>query len=111
LHADPSGEHAAVARQSIGHLGGILTAHLEHEERDMEPISAGNHKSSQIKAAQKAVRRAHRGNQGTLFAWLQDGADADARRGLRREVPSPVLYVITRTGGRRYNRTVAPVWA
>jgi hypothetical protein len=32
-------------------------------------------------------------------------------KGLRREVPRPVLYVVTRTSGRRYRRTVAPVWA
>ena len=76
----------------------------------MEPISVANHARPEIKGAQKAVRRAHRGNTGTLFAWLLDGADPDAVRGLRREVPRPVLYVITRTGGRRYRRTVSPVW-
>jgi hemerythrin-like domain-containing protein len=110
FQADPTTEHATAARQTVGRLGAVLTAHLEHEERDMEPISAANHKSPQIKTAQKVVRKAHRGNQGTLFAWLQDGADADARRALRREVPAPVLFVISRTAGRRYNRTIAPVW-
>jgi hypothetical protein len=57
------------------------------------------------------VRRAHRGNTGTLFAWLLDGADDAAVRGLRREVPRPVLFVVTRTSGRRYRRTVSRVWA
>jgi hypothetical protein len=47
---------------------------------------------------------------GTLFAWLLDGADDDAVRGVRREVPRPVLFVITQTSGRRYRRTVASVW-
>jgi hypothetical protein len=89
----------------------VVNEHLAHEERELEPRSAEFHATPEIKAAQKRVRRAHRGNQGTLFAWLLDGADADAKQGLRREVPAPVLFVISRVGGRRYRRTVAPVWA
>ncbi len=104
-------DSANQARTAIGSLSRVLLDHLEHEERDMEPISAEHHASAQIKAAQKRVRVAHRGNQGTLFAWLLDGADADAIRGLRREVPRPILAVITRTAGRRYRRTIAPTWA
>lgn len=56
------------------------------------------------------MRRSHRGNAGTLFAWLLDGADDAAVRGLRREVPPPVLAVVTRMGGRRCRRTIANVW-
>ncbi len=108
---EPGSASATTARAAIAHLASVLIDHLAHEERDMEPISAEHHASPQIKTAQKVVRKAHRGNQGTLFAWLQDGADADAIRGLRREVPRPVLWLITRTSGRHYRRTIAPVWA
>ncbi len=73
----------------------------------MEPISAAHHAAPTMKAAQKTVRRTHRGNTGTLFTWLLDGADDATVRGRRREVPRPVLYVITRTSGRRYRRTVS----
>lgn len=111
FRTSPDAGTASATRTAIAHLTDVLTAHLAHEEADMEPISAANHRSAQIKAAQGAVRKAHRGNTGTLFAWLQDGADADAIRGLRREVPRPVLFLITRTVGRRYRRTVAPVWS
>jgi hemerythrin-like domain-containing protein len=111
FRAAPDADATTTARAAIAHLADVLTNHLAHEERDMEPISAAHHASAQIKAAQKTVRKAHRGNQGTLFAWLLDGADADAIRGLRREVPRPVLFVITRTAGRRYNRTIRPTWA
>jgi hypothetical protein len=107
---DPGPDTAASARAAVNTLRDVLTDHLAHEERDMEPISAANHAAPPIVAAQKTVRRAHRGNTGTLFAWLLDGADDDAVRGLRREVRRPVLFVITRTGGRRYRRTVATVW-
>jgi hemerythrin-like domain-containing protein len=111
FHADPSAANAKVARDSIGDLEAVLTSHLAHEERDLEPRAAEFHATPEIKDAQKRVRRVHRGNQGTLFAWLLDGADADAKIGLRREVPPPVLYVISRVGGRGYRRNVAPIWA
>ncbi|MGH9172551.1 MAG: hypothetical protein ACRD0Z_17070 [Acidimicrobiales bacterium] len=110
FRAQPSPGDAAAARIAISDLGAVLAEHLAHEERDMEPLSVAHHASPQIKSAQKQVRRAHRGNQGTLLAWLLDGADDDAIRGLRREVPRPVLFLISRVGGRRYRRTVSPVW-
>jgi hemerythrin-like domain-containing protein len=108
---DPEADAVASARNAIAELRAVLTDHLTHEERDMEPISAAQHADPQLVEAQKAVRRAHRGNTGTLFAWLLDGADPAAVRGLRREVPRPVLYILVRTSGRRYRRTVSPVWA
>jgi hypothetical protein len=111
FRASPSTSTAMAARAAIAELAAVSTIHLVHEEREMEPIAASNSAKPEMKAAQKAVRRAHRGNTGTFFAWLLDGADAETVKGLRREVPRPVLFVVTRTGGRRYRRTVAPVWA
>ena len=64
-----------------------------------------------MEACQKAVRKAHKGNSGTFFTWLLDGADPDAKAGLRREVPPPVLFVISRIGGRDYTRHIASVWS
>ena len=111
FRAGPSTSTAMAARAAITELAAVSTTHLVHEEREMEPIAASNYARPEMKAAQKAVRRAHRGNTGTFFAWLLDGADSETVKGLRREVPRPVLYVVTRTSGRRYRRTVAPVWA
>jgi hemerythrin-like domain-containing protein len=108
---DPDAEAVARARGAIAELSAVLIDHLAHEERDMEPISVAQHADPQLVAAQKTVRRAHRGNTGTLFAWLLDGADPAAVRGLRREVPRPVIYILIRTSGRRYRRTVSPIWA
>jgi iron-sulfur cluster repair protein YtfE (RIC family) len=111
FHADPTDRDTDAARSAVTRLSEVLLAHLAHEERDMEPLSAANHKTPQLKRAQRVVRQAHKGNTGTLFAWLQDGADADARAGLRREVPPPVLFTISRVGGRHYNRHIAPIWS
>jgi hypothetical protein len=111
FHADPSEQKTASARTAVAALTSAITEHLDHEERDLEPFAVAQKAAPQMKAAQKAVRKAHKGNQGTFFAWLLDGASADDARGLRREIPPPVVFVISRVGGRRYTRTVAPVWA
>jgi hypothetical protein len=107
---EPDPKSAAAARAAVAELADVLTSHLAHEERDMEPISAAHHASPEHLAAQKTARRSHRGNTGTLMAWLLDEADEVVVRGLRREVPRPVLFVLTRTSGRRYRRTVSSVW-
>ena len=110
LAADPTAEKAAAARAAVTGLDGVVTGHLTHEERDLEPLLAAQHDAPAMKAAVKDVRKAHKGNAGSFFAWLLDGADADDVKGLRRQVPPPVLFVISRFGGRRYAREIASVW-
>ena len=110
FQSSPSISSASAARAAVASLSQVLLDHLAHEERDLEPISAANHKTPQIKTAQTVVRKAHKGNTGTLFAWLSDGANADDKAGLRREMPAPVLFVISRVGGRNYNRRIAATW-
>lgn len=112
LRQGPTADNARTARESVGAFGAILTEHLAHEERDLEPFAATSLKgSAQWKATQAAVRKAHQGQTGTFVAWLSDGADADARAGLAREIPPPVLFVLNRFGGRDYRRRIAPVWS
>ena len=110
FHAEPSQENASNAHATVSELKRVTLTHLDHEERDMEPIAAAHRSSTQMKAAQKAVRRAHKGQAGDFFAWLLDGAGPDAKAALRQEVPPPVLFVISRVGGRGYRRLIAPMW-
>lgn len=110
LGLDPSGGAASSARSSIGRLTDVLFKHLDHEERDMEPISAAHANRPEMKAAVKRVIKSHRGQLGSLVAWLQDGADADARRGLRREIPPPVVFLLATLPGRKYRRDIGSVW-
>lgn len=111
LAADPTADNAVTARAAVTELDGVVTGHLTHEERDLEPLLAAQHDAPPMKAAVKNVRKAHKGNAGAFFAWLLDGADADDVKGLRRQVPPPVLFVISRFGGRRYTKEVASVWS
>ena len=46
-----------------------------------------------------------------FFAWLSDGCDDDAGRIIRREVPGPILWLLTHVGGRSYNRQIATIWS
>jgi hypothetical protein len=110
LSADISGATVDRAHAAVLELRGVVRAHLEHEEHDLEPFAAGHVATPQLKHARAAVRKAHNGSLGTFLAWLQDDADRAAAAGLRREIPPPVLFVLTRLGGRRYRREIAAAW-
>jgi hypothetical protein len=110
FHADPSAADAATARAAIGELKDTVESHLAHEERDLEPFTVSQLATPRLKAAQAAVRKSHKGGVGTFFAWLVDGGDPDVAVAMRHEVPAPVLFVLSRVGGRDYKRRIAPVW-
>jgi hypothetical protein len=109
--ASPTQTNAEAAHAGLARLRTVLVTHLDHEERDLEPIAHAYRDTDAWKAAQKAVRKAHPGNVGTFLAWLQDGADAETMARLRSEIPAPVVFLLSRLGGRRYRREVAPTWA
>jgi hypothetical protein len=110
FHADPTAQNATAARRDVTGVQDAFNAHVTHEERDLEPFMVGHKDTPEMKAALKTVRKAHKGVSGTFFAWLMDGADPDAAAQLRKEVPAPVVFVISRVGGRDYNRRIASVW-
>jgi hypothetical protein len=107
---DPSQTSLDAAKGAIAQLQVVLEEHLKHEERDLEPWSATPMKKPELKAAQVAVRKAHKGGAGTFAAWLQDGASPDDVAALKREIPAPVLAVMTRIPGRHYRKEIAPIW-
>lgn len=110
LRRTPTASNAEAARAAIAGLSEVLNEHFTHEERDLEPFAAGHRETAELKQAQATVRKAHKGVAGTFAAWLLDGADEDAKARLRKEIPPPVLFVLSRVAGRRYNQEIAPVW-
>jgi hypothetical protein len=106
----PTASNAEAARAAIAGLSTVLNEHFTHEERELEPFAVGHRETPEIKQAQSAVRKAHKGVAGTFAAWLIDGADDDAKARLRKEIPPPVLFVLTRIPGRHYNRDIAAAW-
>jgi hemerythrin-like domain-containing protein len=111
LSGDPSSARAANARAAIGELGEVLREHLAHEEANLEPWVATVRSTPQMKRAQAAVRKAHKGQSGTFVAWLLDGAEPEHVAGLKREIPQPVVAFLNAVPGRHYRRNIAPVWA
>ena len=59
----------------------------------------------------KFSRRTGVGKAGAFMAWLEDGATAEEKAGLRDNVPGPVVTIIGGLFGRDYRKEVAPVWA
>jgi hemerythrin-like domain-containing protein len=110
FRATPTAANAESVRAAIRALDAVLNEHFTHEERDLEPFAAGHRETPEMKQAQATVRKAHKGEAGTFAAWLLDGADDDAKARLRKEIPPPVLFVLSRIPGRHYNRDIAPVW-
>ena len=111
LALEPSSQNAVTARAAVAGLGEVLLDHLAHEERDLEPISAAYQDSAPMEAALKQVKKAHFTSMGNFVEFLQDGASEADRAAMRKELPAPVIFLFGKLAGRRYRRTIAPVWA
>ena len=112
LQQSPTEDNARTARDAVAAFGAILTTTSPTRSATSSRSRSTTLKGSpQWKTTQAAVRKAHKGNTGTFIAWLSDGADADARAGLAKELPAPVLFVIRTFGGRDYQRRIASVWS
>src|SRR5215210_523114 len=110
LASNPDQANMNQARAACATLDEIVDSHFSHEERDLEPMMAAAIASPQWKDAQAKIRKTQSPREtGVYFAWLLDHADPDARAFVRREIPRPVLFVLSRVLGRSYNRITA-VW-
>ena len=110
LEAEPTAARAETTRISVEHLGKVLLDHLDHEERDLEPITAAYQDAPPMKAALTQVKKAHFKSMGNFVEWLQDGADASDLAGMHKHLPPPVTFVFGKIAGRRYRREIAPTW-
>ena len=105
-----SAADAATARASVLRTRAVVDQHLTHEETELEPQLHPHTDSPEWKAVEKKLSRQPPGVAGPFFAWLTDGMSDEHRAFLRSLVPAPVVTVLARVFGRRYNREVAPVW-
>jgi hemerythrin-like domain-containing protein len=105
-----SAADAQAARESVGRTRTVVERHLAHEETDLEPQLEPHLETPEWKAVEKKLRSVSPTEAGCFFAWLTDGMTDDGRTFLRKTVPTPVVVVLSKTFGRRYNKDVAPVW-
>lgn len=107
-----SAEDAAAARAAFTTLRSVTIAHLDHEEAELESIYLQQHDRPELQAMVAAFRKdSGPPKAGQMFAWLLDGADDAERAALRALVPGPVVTIFSTLFGRRYRKTVAPVWS
>ena len=108
--ASASAADAAEARASVGRTQEVVERHLAHEENELEPQLQPHLETPEWKAVEKQLRKAPPKVAGNFFAWLTDGMSEPGRAYLRSTVPTPVVALLSRLFGRRYNKEVAPVW-
>lgn len=112
LAADPTEANVEQAKSAFAELTTAVESHFAHEERDLDPFMIANMQAPPMQRAAKQIRTAQTPMEaGSYLAWLQDGADAEARAFLGQQIPKPILVVFSRLLGRSYRKGVAPVWA
>jgi hemerythrin-like domain-containing protein len=101
---------ARTAHERVVHAQEVVDRHLDHEERDLEPVMISHAESDEWKAVEKQLRRQPPRVAGPFFAWIQDDMGAEERSYLESAVPGPVRFLMSRVFGRSYHREIAPVW-
>jgi hypothetical protein len=110
LERTASRADAATALAACEKLREVTIAHLDHEEAEIENVYLSKRDTPEIKAMGRAFARVSPAKGGRFFAWLLDGASADEKAAVTKEVPGPVLSVISGVFGRGYRKNVATVW-
>jgi hypothetical protein len=110
LATSGSGAATATARASVVRTQAVVERHLAHEESELEPQLQPLLETPEWKAVEKKLSREPPSVAGPFFAWLTDGMSEDHRAYLRSLIPAPVVTVLAKVFGRRYNRDIAPVW-
>jgi hypothetical protein len=112
LAASATRADADLAASAMARLQEAAVTHLDHEERETEPVFAEHAGSEALKEMSKKFSRSMSiGAAGVYMAWLQDGATPEESAALRSTIPGPVLTILGKVVGRRYHREVAPVWS
>ncbi len=110
LACTPDVEQSQAALAAMNKLQAVTVQHLDHEEAELEDVYLTKRDTPQIKAMGRAFSKVSPARGGQFFAWVLDGASADERAAVTRDVPGPVLSVIGGIFGRSYRKNIASVW-
>ena len=99
------------ALDAVRRLHDATVPHLEHEERELEPLLQGGFAHSpQAKEMEQALRSGGLPRAGVMMTWLADGAGPAETAALHRLIPAPLRLLLIGVLGRGYRRDVASVW-
>ena len=110
LRSGATAANAQTAHTAMSELKTVTVEHLDHEEREIEPVYLAKHDDPVIKAMGKKFAQVSPKEGGEFFAWMLDGPQNDATATIKSQVPGPVLAILTKVFGRGYTKNVAPVW-
>lgn len=110
LRETPTTAKATAAKHAMTTLKQVTEEHLAHEEAEVEQLTLDNSGSEAFKPVEKHFRSQPPAHSGAFFAWALDGADPDVVAALKDGIPAPVILILNGVFGRRYRKTVAPVW-
>ena len=111
LAQSPTKAAADDARAAMTELKSVAEEHLAHEERDIDSVYVANRHGPEMKEMGRKFSKDRKPKEaGSFFAWIQNGASDEERASIKAEVPAPVVAILSKLLGRRYWRTVAPVW-
>ncbi len=111
LASSPGQGEAATALSALERLRDVTVTHLDHEERELEPVYLEHADGPEMKAMGKQFAKVSPAKGGVFFAWLLDGIGPLERSAITDNIPGPVLKVMVALFGRSYRKDVAPVWS
>ena len=111
LTTSPGEGEAATALAAMERLRDVTVSHLDHEERELEPVYLEHAEGPEMKAMGKKFAKVSPAKGGVFFAWLLDGASQQERAAITENIPAPVLKIVVALFGRSYRKDVAPVWS
>jgi hypothetical protein len=110
LRAAPTAANAQTAHTAMGELKTVTTEHLDHEERELEPVYQTKKDDPAIKEMGRKFSKVSPKEGGVFFAWLTDGVTPDIKASINATIPAPVRAIVSGLFGRSYKKDIAPVW-
>ena len=110
LRSAPTTANAQTARTAMDELKTVTTEHLDHEERELEPVYQAKYEDPAIKEMGKKFSKVGPKEGGVFFAWLTDGISPEAQESINATIPAPVRAIVTGLFGRSYKKNIAPTW-
>ena len=110
LRAAPTAANAQTAHTAMSELKTVTVEHLDHEERELEPVYQAKKDDPAVKEMGKKFSKVPPKEGGVFFAWLTDGISPEGTESINATIPAPVRKMITALLGRSYTKDIAPVW-
>ncbi|MGB7819415.1 MAG: hemerythrin domain-containing protein [Ornithinibacter sp.] len=110
--ADASDDARRRVHDAVVTLQGATIPHLDHEEREAMPVAVDAFDEADWAYLNKNYFRKglSLADNGWSLMWFMDAVSPEYAAVVRSEIPPPVLWMMTRGFGKRYDREAAVRW-